>query len=124
MGTLIGRMVRRHESITKYYAASQQGAVWARGALLGDHLGSATLTTDGGGNRVGEARYTPYGEMRRDYPRGVLPTDRRYTGQRQETFGLYDYGARYYLPGLGRWISADALVPNPTNPQSLNRYVY
>jgi len=31
MGTLIGRMVRRHESITKYYAASQQGAVWARG---------------------------------------------------------------------------------------------
>jgi len=73
---------------------------------------------------VGEARYTPYGEMRRDYPRGVIPTDRLYTGQRQETFGLYDYGARYYSPGLGRWISADALVPNPTNPQSLNRYAY
>ena len=73
---------------------------------------------------MGEARYTPYGEMRRDYPRGAIPTDRLYTGQRQETFGLYDYGARYYSPGLGRWISADALVPNPTNPQSLNRYAY
>ena len=73
---------------------------------------------------MGEARYTPYGEMRRDYPRGVIPTDRRYTGQRQEAFGLYDYGARYYSPGLGRWISADVLVPNPTNPQSLNRYAY
>jgi RHS repeat-associated protein len=117
-----GSTVRKY-----YYAAGQRMAMQVGGALYflhGDHLGSATLTTDGGGNWVGEARYTPYGEMRRDYPRGVIPTDRLYTGQRQETFGLYDYGARYYSPGLGRWISADALVPNPTNPQSLNRYAY
>ena len=114
--------------VTKYYyAAGQRMAVRVGGALYflhGDHLGSATLTTDGGGNWVGEARYTPYGEMRRDYPRGVIPTDRLYTGQRQETFGLYDYGARYYSPGLGRWISADTMVPDPLNPQSLNRYAY
>ena len=95
-----------------------------QGALLGDHLGSATLTTDGGGNWVGEARYTPYGEMRRDYPRGVIPTDRLYTGQRQETFGLYDYRARYYHPALGRFVSADPVVPEPGNPQGLNRYAY
>ena len=60
--------------VTKYYyAAGQRMAVRVGGALYflhGDHLGSATLTTDGGGNWVGEARYTPYGEMRRDYPRG------------------------------------------------------
>jgi len=30
MGTLIGRMVRRHENVIKYCAASQRGAVWAR----------------------------------------------------------------------------------------------
>ncbi len=90
--------------------------------LHGDHLGSATVTTDASGNRVGELRYTPYGVLRHEW--GSIPTDRRYTGQRQETFGLYDYGARYYSPGLGRWISADVLVPNPTNPQSLNRYAY
>ena len=84
--------------------------------LHGDHLGSATLTTDINGNRIGELRYTPYGEMRRDYPRGVIPTDRLYTGQRQETFGLYDYRARYYHPALGRFVSADPLVPEPGTP--------
>ncbi|MBK8129044.1 MAG: hypothetical protein IPK53_08915 [bacterium] len=27
-------------------------------------------------------------------------------------------------PGLGRFLSADSIVPDPTNPQSLNRYSY
>ena len=34
------------------------------------------------------------------------------------------YGARYYLPGLRRFISADSIVPDPGNSQSLNRYSY
>ena len=51
--------------------------------------------------------------------------DRRYTGQRWEDgLGLYDYHARYYHPALGRFISADTLVPSPGDPQSLNRYAY
>jgi|CXWK01.1.fsa_nt_gi hypothetical protein len=32
--------------------------------------------------------------------------------------------ARYYLPEIGRFISADTIVPNPANPQSYNRYSY
>ncbi|MEW5985314.1 MAG: RHS repeat-associated core domain-containing protein, partial [Chloroflexota bacterium] len=32
--------------------------------------------------------------------------------------------ARYYVPGVGRFASADALVPDPQNPQSFNRYGY
>jgi hypothetical protein len=32
--------------------------------------------------------------------------------------------ARYFLPSVGRFISADSIVPNPTNPQSYNRYSY
>ena len=32
--------------------------------------------------------------------------------------------ARYYDPEIGRFISADTIVPDPTNPQSLNRYSY
>jgi hypothetical protein len=32
--------------------------------------------------------------------------------------------ARYYLPEIGRFISADTIVPEPENPQSYNRYSY
>ncbi len=34
------------------------------------------------------------------------------------------YGARYYDPAIGRFISADTIVPNPADPQTLNRYSY
>ena len=54
-----------------------------------------------------------------------LPTDYRFTGQRREgTIRLYDYGARFYDPLLGRFLSADTVVPQPGNPQALNRYSY
>jgi len=54
-----------------------------QGALLGDHLGSATLTTDASGNRVGELRYTPYGVTR--YEWGSIPTNRRGATRLPET---------------------------------------
>jgi len=41
-----------------------------------------------------------------------MPTDRRYTGQREEIgLGFYDYRARQYDPALGRFLQADTLVP-------------
>ncbi|GAB4262574.1 MAG: hypothetical protein Kow0080_00040 [Candidatus Promineifilaceae bacterium] len=40
------------------------------------------------------------------------------------SLGLYYYNARYFAPGLGRFISADTFIPDPTSPQSLNRYAY
>jgi RHS repeat-associated protein len=55
---------------------------------------------------------------------GTLNTDERFTGQRLDQDGLYYYGARYYDATIGRFISADSIVPNPANPQSLNRYSY
>jgi hypothetical protein len=32
--------------------------------------------------------------------------------------------ARYYVGAIGRFASADTLVPDPTNPQQFNRYTY
>jgi RHS repeat-associated protein len=48
-----------------------------------------------------------------------------YTGQQydQET-GLYYYRARYYDPGIGRFISEDPIAGILTNPQGFNRYIY
>jgi len=55
---------------------------------------------------------------------GSVPTDKQFTGQRLDDTGLYYYGARYYDPIIGRFISADTIVPDFANPQSLNRYSY
>ena len=97
--------------------------------LHGDHLNSASLATTAGGGQVVDSptRYYPYDGTRSDG--SGMPTEYRYTGQRREAGlggldGLYFYSARWYDPSLGRFLSADTLVPGPGNPQSLNRYAY
>jgi RHS repeat-associated protein len=48
-----------------------------------------------------------------------------FSGQRSDaSTGLYFYNARYYAPLSGRFVSADTIVPEPGNPQALNRYAY
>lgn len=37
---------------------------------------------------------------------------------------LYNYGARFYDPEVGRFITPDSIAPDYKNPQSLNRYAY
>src|SRR3972149_4748147 len=95
--------------------------------LHSDPLGSTSLTTNATGGWVGEMKYLPYGSPRPGYPTGSVPTERRFTGQRSEeaTLGsLYDYGARFYSPVVGRFLSADSIVPQVENPQAWNRYSY
>jgi len=91
--------------------------------ILKDHLGSASVVTDASGNIVGENRYYPFGETRA--ATGSILTDRLFTGQREMTgLGIYHYGARFYSPKLGRFLSPDSIVPGYANPQNLNRFSY
>jgi len=91
--------------------------------ILKDHLGSASVVTDASGVTVGEQRYYPYGETR--LTTGAIYTDKLFTGQREITgLGIYHYGARFYSPKTGRFLSADTIVQSYANPQSLNRYSY
>jgi RHS repeat-associated protein len=70
-----------------------------------------------------EMRYKPWGELRTQT--GDPQTNYRYTGQRyDEQLGIYYYGARWYDPALGRFLSADTIVPQPGNPAGWDRYAY
>jgi RHS repeat-associated protein len=103
-------------------------------ALHSDHLGStSTLSyidpTAGTAYRVLDSRafYTPFGDYRLP-PTGDY-TDRGYTGHLGNNSGSNDIGliymnARFYVPGIGRFASADTIVPSPERPQSFNRYSY
>ena len=66
--------------------------------------------------------YLPFGVTRTSS--GTLNTDRRFTGQRLDQTGLYFYNARFYDATIGRFASADSIVPDYKNPQELNRYTY
>jgi len=86
-------------------------------------VGSTSLTTDAAGALVARVLYYPYGETR--YITGTLTTDYGYTGQRRDSYiDMLEMGARWYDPRLARWASADIIVPNSANAQSLNRFTY
>ncbi len=94
-----------------------------------DHLGSSTVVTKGSGtatelgSKVQELTYEPYGKMRTKV--GSVDVHHKFTGKElDDSTGLYHYDARYYDPVLARFISPDAVEPDRSNPQSLNRYSY
>ena len=83
------------------------------------------------------SRYLPFGDWRTEPTAGL--TDKGYTGHPStllrtgkhnnlgngnNDIGLIYMNARFYVPGLGRFASADTIVPNPANPQSMNRFSY
>ena len=88
-----------------------------------DHIGSSNVMTNTSGTKVEDIYYLPYGKTHSDS--GTLNVKHKFTGQElDDESGLYYYGARYYDPEIGRFISPDSIVPDFSNPQSLNRYSY
>jgi len=89
-----------------------------------NHLGSVALETDQAAEVISYEEYHPYGTsayraVNADI--GAAAKRYRYTGmERDEESGFAYHGARYYLPWLGRWLSADPIGIK----DGLNLYAY
>ncbi|NMA73163.1 MAG: hypothetical protein GX963_03180, partial [Bacteroidales bacterium] len=75
-----------------------------------DHLGSSTQISDMGQRVIHHIEYMPSGELfaeQRDY----WHTPFKFNGKElDEETGYYYYGARYYTPEVGVWLSVDPLA--------------
>ena len=92
---------------------------------LGDHLGSTTFVIDHDtGELVEHSAYMAYGATDSDYRPDRWDNFRepyKFSGKEEDVeVGLVYFGARYLVPGLGRWASADPVTvhqfradPNP-----------
>ena len=96
-----------------------------------DHLGSVAVLTNESGVVVERLSYDAWGKRRRfdgtDDTTGSVTsqTTRGFTGQENlDAVGLVHLNGRVYDPVVGRMMSADPYVPDPTNGQAWNRYSY
>jgi RHS repeat-associated protein len=99
--------------------------------FITDHLGSIAVITDGGGAVLERLAYDAWGKRRNtngtDDPAGAVTsaTTRGFTDHEHiASVGLVNMNGRVYDPELGRFLSADPIVPNRFNSQALNRFTY
>jgi RHS repeat-associated protein len=110
--------------------------------IMTDHLRSSTLITDAAGGVVQRMDYEPYGALIQNPRSGNgVAVRHTYAGKEADAeTGLMYYGARYYDPIVGMFISADRLtrrsgepqryqwpdrlVSGETEPQAFNRFAY
>lgn len=97
-----------------------------------DHLGSIQCLTNDAGALAQEMSYDAWGNRRDPVtwqvyttPQAGLKTDRGFTGHEHiDLFALVNMDGRVYDPVIGRFLSADPVIQDPENLQSLNRYAY
>ena len=91
--------------------------------LLGDQLGSTTVSINAAGGTPVVQRYLPYGAPR-STTGGNAVTDRGWIGQTKDnSTGLQYLNARYYDPTIGRFTAVDPIV-DVEQPGSLDRFGY
>jgi RHS repeat-associated protein len=82
------------------------------------------VVTDENGRAREQTRYLPFGG-KRGKGAGIGVSDYLFTDQElDKESGLYNYDARLYDPIIGRFASADSVVPNAFYPQAFDRYAY
>ena len=88
-----------------------------------DRAASPRVLTDAKGKVRARYAYSPWGGRVR--PSGpAAPTDRQFAGQQSAGSGLLALGERLYDSRIGRFLSADTIVPDPTDPVTLNRFAF
>jgi RHS repeat-associated protein len=101
--------------------------------FVADHLGSISVITDELQQVVERLSFDPWGKRRFDAGWADDPIDslaglnttRGFTGHEHlDSVGLVHMNARVYDPLIGRFLSADPTIQNPTDSQTLNRYHY
>ncbi len=127
VGALFELNVTAGITSTYYFANGKRIAVrngQGLSYLHSDQLGSHSASTSVTGTLIARLGYKPYGQTA--WSTATLPAEFGYTGQRYDSGDgyIYDYGARFYDEYIGRFISADTIVPGAGNPQALNRYSY
>ena len=105
---------------TSYGKYVKVGTSYSAQYYLKDHLGSVRVVLDQSGNRTQSQDYYAYGLS--------MPT-RSYFGSTKEGFtgketdletGLQYFGARYYMPHLGRWMAIDPLAEKEPDKSPYN----
>ena len=91
---------------------------------MGNHLDSVSLELDENAQTISYEEYHPYGTTAYQAKNANIQATAkryRYTGmERDEETGLEYHAARYYMPWLGRWCSADPIGIG----DGVNVYVY
>lgn len=97
------------ETLTTENATSVSSPTPVRRYQLSNHLGSVGMEVDEEGDIISYEEYHPYGTTAFYWKNTSISQKRyRYTGkERDAESGLSYHSARYYLPWLGRWLSAD-----------------
>lgn len=103
-----------------------------------DYQGTILAISGNGGSIKERRQFDPWGLIKKQYKNEIevsptnfnnvdfdLLTDRGYTGHEHFfSVGIIHMNARLYDPVLHTFLSADALISNPGNPQNYNRYAY
>ncbi|WP_295229371.1 DUF6443 domain-containing protein [uncultured Chryseobacterium sp.] len=78
-----------------------------------DHLGNVRLSYYSNGNSISvkETNYYPFGLKHQGYNNLTKNSFYQYSynGKELQESGMYDYGARFYMPDIGRWGVHDPL---------------
>lgn len=116
--------------VSKIFLGSEQIATVSQDQVrfyAHDHLGGINVVTNSSGSPIELMEFKPYGEFARHekYGGSQNVSWEAFTGKPLDNeTGLMYFGARYYSPFLGRFLTPDTVVQSPMDPQTFNRYSY